>query len=106
MVQLSLAARDTRVQIPVRAYFFSITKGLLNCSGFELLLSHGVVGLRVLNLLLSPTPSPIDSALPCAHGPSRAASLVLCERSERADNRLDKFSRINERSFDISDDFV
>ena len=40
---------------------FSIFKGLL-FSGFELLLSHGVVGLRVLNLLLSPTPSPIDSA--------------------------------------------
>ena len=28
--------------------------------------------------------------LPCAHGPSRAASLMLCERSERADNKLDK----------------
>ena len=26
-------------------------------------------------------------ALPCAHGPSRAAS---CERSERGDNKLDK----------------
>ena len=24
-----------------------------------------------------------------AHGPSRAASLMLCERSERADNKLD-----------------
>ena len=28
--------------------------------------------------------------LPCAHGPSRAASLMLPERSERADNKLDK----------------
>ena len=32
--------------------------------------------------------------LPCAHGPSRAASSMLpsmlCERSERADNKLDK----------------
>ena len=25
-----------------------------------------------------------------AHGPSRAASSMLCERSERADNKLDK----------------
>ena len=32
-----------------------------------------------------------DATLPCAHGPSRAASSMLpCERSERADNRLDK----------------
>ena len=28
--------------------------------------------------------------LPCAHGPSRAASSMLREGSERADNRLDK----------------
>ena len=28
--------------------------------------------------------------LPCAHGPSRAASSMLCERSERADSKLDK----------------
>ena len=29
--------------------------------------------------------------LPCAHGPSRAASSMLCERSKRADNKLDKW---------------
>ena len=32
-------------------------------------------------------------ALPCAHGPSRAASSMLCERSERADNKLDNAAR-------------
>ena len=31
-----------------------------------------------------------NGRLPCAHGPSRAASSMLCERSERADNKLDK----------------
>ena len=33
----------------------------------------------------------VSMFLPCAHGPSRAASSMLCERSERADNRLDKY---------------
>ena len=31
---------------------------------------------------------PQGLGLPCAHGPSRAASSMLCERSERADNRF------------------
>ena len=33
----------------------------------------------------------VSAKLPCAHGPSRAASSMLpYERSERADNKLDK----------------
>ena len=78
MVQLSPFARETRVRIPVRVYFFSISQGLLSCSEFELLLNHGVVGLRVLNLLLTAEPNPLPN----------------------------RFSRINERSFDFNDDCV
>ena len=79
MVRFSPLARETRVRIPVRACFFFISKGLLSCSGFELLPSHGTRGRRVESVNKpSAEPNP----------PSN------------------RFSRINERSFDFSDDCV
>ena len=45
---------------------------------------------RYIGLATVPRASRSAVTLPCAHGPSRAASLMLCERSERADFKLNK----------------